>query len=599
MPRDRRPYILLPIAAFIAVLPLIVRGCSCGHDFDFHIVSWFEAARQFAHGTIHPHWAFTPAWNAGEPRFVFYPPLSWAIGGTLGLIMPWAWTPIVYVWMCLTAAGLALNYAARSFTTPNAALIAAAIYIANPYTLYTAYERSAYAELLAAAWIPLLLDAILRQHVTIPRIAVPVALLWLTNAPAAVMGCYALALLATVRLVLSFSESGAPFMRLRRMGGTSRESAPAASDNTSREAGRNRLDLTVKTAAGTALGLGLAAFYILPAAYERRFVQIAFAVLPSLRPQGNFLFHHTADPQHDAVLRTASVVAVIIIALTAATLTFIYFSDRRTTTESGAPFMRLHRMSGTSRESTTAPVHLSFCLAILTLAIVFMLTPLSAFFWIHLPEMRFLQFPWRLVAILAAIFALLLAVALSRLTLKPSHAAACVLIAAALFAVPANLRFQQRCYPEDTLPARLAVFHLSNPGTDPTDEYTPITADNDALGDANPGYWLSLDAGSSPPRGAVPGPAPRQLDLISAAPQTLILNLRDYPAWRITLNGSPAGTRLRRDDGLIAIPLPSGASHVDIAYIAPADQNFGYLISALSLFCFTALLVRNGLKEQE
>ncbi len=67
--------------------------------------------------------------------------------------------------------------------------------------LFTAYERTAYAELLAAIWIPLLLLAILRDQVTIPRIAIPVALLWLTNAPAAVMSCYALALLTIVRLV--------------------------------------------------------------------------------------------------------------------------------------------------------------------------------------------------------------------------------------------------------------------------------------------------------------------------------------------------------------------------------------------------------------
>ena len=38
--------------------------------------------------------------------------------------------------------------------------------MANPYMLFTAYERTAYAELLAAAWIPLLLLAVLRERVT-------------------------------------------------------------------------------------------------------------------------------------------------------------------------------------------------------------------------------------------------------------------------------------------------------------------------------------------------------------------------------------------------------------------------------------------------
>ena len=107
----REPATLLPhpLAAFVAILPLLINGCSCGHDFDFHLLNWMEAARQFTHGNLHPHWAYTPAWNAGEPRFVFYPPLSWTIGAILGLIFPWTWTPILYTWLALTAAGLALH----------------------------------------------------------------------------------------------------------------------------------------------------------------------------------------------------------------------------------------------------------------------------------------------------------------------------------------------------------------------------------------------------------------------------------------------------------------------------------------------------------
>src|SRR5580698_259442 len=201
MQRDRLPYLLIPLAAFIAIVPLLINGCSCGHDFDFHILSGMEAARQFTHGNLHPHWAYTPAWNAGEPRFVFYPPLSWTLGGILGLIFPWTWTPILYTWLALTASGLAAYYLARDFTTHTAVLIAAVVYTVNPYMLFTAYERTAYAELLAAAWIPLLLHAILQDKVTIPRIAIPIALLWLTNAPAAVMASYILALLSLLRLI--------------------------------------------------------------------------------------------------------------------------------------------------------------------------------------------------------------------------------------------------------------------------------------------------------------------------------------------------------------------------------------------------------------
>jgi uncharacterized membrane protein len=541
---DRRPFILLPLAALFAIAPLLLYGCSCGHDFDFHLINWFEAARQLTHGTLHPHWAFTPAWNAGEPRFVFYPPLSWVIGALLGLLMPWTWTPIVYIWIVLTTAGFAFYYTARSYASPNAALVAAAIYIANPYMLYTAYERGAYAELLAAAWLPLALHAVLRRNVTIPSVAIPIALLWLTNAPAAVMGCYATAFIVLIRLALSSTRRDSP------------------------------TPLLLNSTLGVLLGLGLSSFYLLPAAYERRFVQIDYAILPGLRPWDNFLFQRTTDPEHDTVLFTASVVALLLVVLTAIAL---LLSARRDTAED---------LSQPSPKTSTSTMPL----IPLTVVLVLMLTPLSAPLWRHLPELRFLQFPWRFLAVIAVIFALATARTLSRLSLRASATTA--LLCAAVFALPSYYALHQRCYPEDTVPERLLVFRSANPGTDPTDEYTPLTADNDSLAQTNPGYWLGTSAETPAPPSSTSSTAPLQLDLTPATPTVLILNLRDYPAWSITRNHALVTTRLHRKDGLIAIPLPAGPAHLEIHYATLPDQRLGYLLTALSILTLILLLLR-------
>ncbi|HUZ97120.1 MAG TPA: hypothetical protein VMU57_19630 [Edaphobacter sp.] len=527
----------------IAVLPLILNGCSCGHDFSFHLLNWMEAARQFTHGNLHPHWAFSPAYNAGEPRFVFYPPLSWTIGAILGFLMPWAWTPIAYTWLALTAAGLALYRLAREFSTPNAALIAAAFYLVNPYTLFTTYERTAYAELLAAAWIPLLLLGILCKRVTIPGIAIPVALLWLTNDPAAVMGCYALALLTLVRLLL-----------------------PGANPGT-----RTRLAAT--TTAGTLLGLGLAALYILPAAYERRYVQIAMILAPGTRVQNNFLFHHTISPIHDAVLNTASIIAVVLLVLTTIAVT--------AATRSPIP---------TSKDRV--PKKLIYNLTILAIAIAFLLTSPSNSIWQHVPELPFLQFPWRLLAILAAVLSLTIALALTPLKLKTLPAAALSLAVAATLTLTAFHLFHQYCYPEDTVPASLAVFR-SNTGTEPSKEYTPTTASNTSLSQTNPPYWLIPSHSSintNAPANTTPGTAPASLTLNSPTPQTLVLNLRDYPAWRITLNQAVLTSHLHRSDGLIAIPIPAGLNHITVTYGRTLDQTIGDILTLLSLILLLLIL---------
>ena len=128
----RRHHILLPLAALLATLPLLLHGCSCGHDFGFHLQSWLDAAQQLRHGTLYPHWAWTAAYNAGEPRFVFYPPVSWMLGALLMLLFPISAAPAIYTWIAFTAAGFAMHHLARQYTSPNAALLAATLYMANP-----------------------------------------------------------------------------------------------------------------------------------------------------------------------------------------------------------------------------------------------------------------------------------------------------------------------------------------------------------------------------------------------------------------------------------------------------------------------------------
>ena len=609
MHRNRLPYILIPVVALIAILPLILQGCSCGHDFDFHILSWLEAAHQFTQGNLHPHWAYTPAWNAGEPRFVFYPPLSWTIGAILGLALPWTWTPIVYTWLVLTTSGLALHRLARDFATPTAALLAATFYTVNPYMLFTAYERTAYAELLAAAWIPLLLHAILRKRVTIPGIAIPIALLWLTNAPAAVMSCYALALLTLVRLrtnqtvtntgaphidsQMLASRTGAPYLDSEMWASRASATAPAHATITTAPS-QTRLQIAINTIAGTILGLGVAAFYIVPAAYERRYVQIAMAIIPTMRIQDNFLFHHTNDILHDQVLHTASIIALLLLALTAAALLIASLQKHHPSQRPTEPAKKTS--SQPERDEVKSPLYSAdtrTSLIVLTAVIALLLTPITAPIWNHAPELAFLQFPWRLLAILAAILGLATALALRPAKLKPIPTAAIAIAMAMALTYPAYATFYQPCDDEDTVQAREALFH-SNQGTDPTDEYTPTTADNDSLAHTNPAFWLATDPNAKAPGNTPPAPAPRQLTLNSPIPQTLILNLRDYPTWRITLNQALITTHEERDDGLIALAIPAGTSTIDITYAQPRDQTIGEILSLASLALLIGLIVRRS-----
>ena len=53
------------LASLLVWIPYLVRGFSCGHDFDFHFESWYEIAQGWKHGLVYPHWAQSPNWGAG------------------------------------------------------------------------------------------------------------------------------------------------------------------------------------------------------------------------------------------------------------------------------------------------------------------------------------------------------------------------------------------------------------------------------------------------------------------------------------------------------------------------------------------------------
>src|SRR5882724_8360379 len=169
--------LIFMVVSFAVVAPFSFLGIPSGHDFEFHMNSWMEVHQQWQQRIFYPRWADLAHSGYGEARFIFYPPASWMLGAALSEILPWQLVPGAYIWIVLSLSGFSMFYLAREWLEWHEAVFAGALYAVNPYYMVIVYWRSAFAELLAGALLPLLLLWILRLPDTRHRAVIPLGLL--------------------------------------------------------------------------------------------------------------------------------------------------------------------------------------------------------------------------------------------------------------------------------------------------------------------------------------------------------------------------------------------------------------------------------------
>jgi hypothetical protein len=563
--------LFIVIAALVAVAPQLYLGTSCGHDFDFHLVSWFDAQQSWRQGIFYPRWSPSANYGAGEARFIFYPPVSWMLGAALGFVLPWKWVSVAITYLFLAGAGLATRALARQVLEEGPATLAGCAALFSGYALFTAYERSDFGELAGGFWIPLLLLFSLRD--TLPNSpgwrrafdgsALPLALVlagaWLSNAPLGVMASYLLAAVSIALAVLR--RSGAPLLR---------------------------------ASAAAALGLGLAAFYLVPAALEQSWVNIAQAVDdPGYQVENSWLFAHHSDPSlelHDLELLKASAIASTMLAVA---ISGIFVCWAR------------HQFRGRSRWWIP--------LILIPFAVLFLQFPISDPLWKIVPQLRFLQFPWRWLVIVEAPMGIFFASAIW--IPRRGWRVAALAVCSTIFLVAtgaAAFSFFQECDEEDAVAGMLNVYRAGN-GFAGTDEYAPLGSDDYLVATGLPAACLSSSAtiplGQGPPDSNPewsPGQAScaqtfefvrnpktnaEHLEIGANAEQGgfLILRLRRYPAWQLRVNGSLVQNLPQRADGLMAVPVAKGDNRVTVDWTTTRDAWLGRLLSAVATVLITAL----------
>ncbi len=560
--------LLILLAAAVATLPIFLRGPSCGADFDFHLGLWFDAHSSWQHGLFYPHWMWSANYGAGEPRYIFYPPISWMFGALLGSLLPWTAVPSIFVFLSLALTGFATRSFARRFSEEAPATLAGCAALFSGYALYNAYNRAAFSELFSGFLFPLLLLFALRDRHPAGSLrrraldgsawllAIVLAASWLSSGPVGIMACYTLAFISVVAAVQM--RSWAPILR-----------------------------------AGLAatVGIGMDCFYLLPVLREKPWANIdleitrpegviAYRVLFSRHPLPGLTVHGIYQPMLLLVTLTMFLVAVA----------GLYLARKR-------GLVTLHKATW-------------LALALIPPLVVFLQLPLSMPLYNLLPEFRFLQFPSRWLLAMEAPMALFFALAIwpGRDAGKGKRGLVAMLCALAFLAGTAfaNRFFFQVCnvFEGQDSVAHYAALDWQNGGLPGEAEFSPSSDTRPVAPGLPDAYLVSdplrpLDPGTAPEAPSTGASAnglcdsayfferttPEHLRLNAALPHSgyLVLRIRSYPAWRITTNGQTAANLPQRVDGLIAVPVPQGPVDLTVDWTATPDVVTGRWLSALCL----------------
>jgi hypothetical protein len=224
----------------------------------------------------------------------------------------------------------------------------------------------------------------------------------------------------------------------------------------------------------------------------------------------------------------------------------------------------------------------------------FAMFPASEILWRHLPELRFVQFPWRWLTPVSVAGAFLAAAAVGQLSRKwPAYLAVVVVFCG----VSGNTIYSEVW--GSNFPQNIAAAVRSGAGYKGLKEYIPS---------GSKPLELPLDAPlivaaepNEPPMSQVRvqtelwSPERKLFSVDSPVPLHLSLKLLAYPAWQVRINGMPAIAGTETRTGQISLDAPAGFSRFEVVFARTWDRTVGIVVSlttALALI-FLALYFRS------
>lgn len=550
--------------SLIAMHPFMADALPMSADGALHLFRLVAFDHALADGTFWPRYVPSLVYGYGSPMFNYYSPLSlypMQALHLLGLTFKQAWLAGMMLYTVTAALGAYLL--GQRWSGMAAGFVTAAAYLYAPYSLFDAVGRGTVSEYASLAALPFVWWMLKRLADTGRRLDF-------------VGSVAAFALFVPIHNVITLHGALVTGLYALLLAGTSPQ----------------RARTLIRLGGALALGMGVTAFFWLPALTETRFVKLdaITEVLPDIDVTRNLLTLETilapaftADPTQ---MQPPTPIALgwPQVMLSAAALILISV-DRR--------WRHLRALVAWG--------------ALLVIALVFMNLEASAGLWLRLPLIRYSQFPWRLLGIASLIVALMAGLGAAALMVRVRQRGvrmallAGIIAIVTLYGVPWTVtRYQTQVDPRTVSDALTFERESGFIGTSSFGEYVPIWSfeypDPDKLA---PRFTDSaIITRFNPPDGVTVNRqawthTSTSLALALERETALVFDWFFFIGWQARLNGQPIELAPTEPHGLITVTVPAGLHTLEI-WLAPTERQMLALMlsAASSVMALFALLIR-------
>lgn len=522
--------------SYFAFRALLVPGFFPMHDAT-QVGRVVVMGRALRNGQFPVRWVSGLGYGYGYPIFNFYGPLPYYVGGilyALGLSGLAATKAMIAFGIVLS--GVSMYLAARKGLGDLGAVVTSVFYVYAPYHAVEVYVRGAVGELWVLPFLPFLLWGFLMVGAGKTKRGIIVGGVGL----AGIILSHTLLGYATTLLILVSVGIGWCIAKVKGAGIHLKDSL-----------------------ALVAVGLGLSAFFWLPATWEMGYTNVASQVGPTANVFDHFIcpselwdapwgFGGSAPGCIDGLSFKLGKIQI----LTAVLALFIAFFKR-------IKFNGLFSLA-----------------SLVTLVSLFFTLPLSAPLWKIVPQFTFLQYPWRFLTLAIFGLSLLTGTIIKFLGNAFIRVAASALLVAGVIVTNAKLFTPQYQYAkedaefETSTELRWRVSKIS-------DEYLPPSIVRPRIPQEVAGSPVS-STHSLEVETEIDRETYGKFMLMSKLNQSVPIARAYFPGWRYWVNGQEVLPTLTR--GLPSVTVPEGQSVVEIRFGNTPVRTLANAVSLLTLF---------------